>query len=492
MIKGIQRDLLVIISLGFVYCFFLLTTQTVANLNIYDAGWYANRANLLSRGIITWGEPFVYTIGYPLSVGIVDRFVDDLVSASLIVNTISLIAIFVGIYLLGYWHYNRFIALLAVSFLALNPYLHLVAREIQFSMLFMGTVTWSLVLFSLLLRSAKFWIAFIFSLMLALAMYTRFEGSMFAILIPIIGYVTYQRTGHLAKSFQLMVATSLLFGVGVLFYFYVLAQAAGVGGSGTQFSFFEPFLSVPSDWQQLSRRTRDMLHAILHPWWIGLWLLVIGLHLWLDDKFQQTNRFWLGIIGFYTFIIWILATWPFPSRAMFTMQFFALLFGWAIWRLWTINRLTRLGAVVIAGIWSVLGLASLFNYAATPPFTFQEDTVAQDAVSMDEWLTSEALQNTQIYTLCGAPLPYSDSNFYYIWRLNVLDDLGDADLVTSPRNLLPEMFEQNALFMLCGERIFWSDWLDFLNNPQNYDYSISEIHRINDKYIFYEVVPRED
>lgn len=160
---------------------FVIFTQTNRQIHIYDASWYANRAQLLWRGYFPDG--FVYTVAYPFVVGAVYLILPEAVTASLLVNTLMFFGLMVGVYWLGTLLFHRYAGLTAALVLALNPELLIVAREVQPPLMFFCVVVWGVVAYWHLVEQPSIGRAVLAGCLYTLALYTRFEGGIFAILL---------------------------------------------------------------------------------------------------------------------------------------------------------------------------------------------------------------------------------------------------------------------------------------------------------------------
>lgn len=465
----------------------VLFTQSIQSLLIFDANWYANRADQLWRGYL--GDAFVYTLGYPFVVSIVNLLVNDVVNASFIVNIGATFGMFVGMYGLAIRTYNRTIGLIAILLLAMNPAFYPAFREIQPPTLFYFCVVWCALLYHIFTEKASIGWGIALSLMVAAATYTRLEGVIFGLLILIaLGQIFYHQRS-IRQVIRLGAASLLPVGIAVLFFVYVLLSGAETG-TGGGFALIDLMQSAPIRWDLLSRRVQNTLIAISQQW--ELWLLVfsIGMMALVPDKFSRTNLAVAGFIAYYAFSVFILTIWPFPLRAQFANPFIALLAAWALWRIGQLDWLPYAkklwGVLVILAI--IPGIATILQFVETPPFAFREADIPLAVARLDDWIMQQGWADDEFYTFCERGLPFTRLNFHSLFQLQIGGELA----YSHPRTLLKNMAENGDYLIRCeGQRIEHTHWQAYFANPGAYDYALEQVAQFED-YLFFQAVPHDD
>jgi hypothetical protein len=482
-------DLLIIAALCVPLCYLVITVphDGYRITHTADNAWYMNRADLIWRG--TLDDAFVYNFFHPALMGAINQVAHELPRAAIIVNWVALIGILVGTYLLGRVFYNRQIAWLALLLIATSTALYTPARLLHPFLLMQAVLVWTVLAAWAVWRWRTALAALGLGLLLVIALYTRLEGATYSLLILVAAWKIFQDTHDRRLALRLGAISAVVFGAGLLVYAIVLFSNSDSGGGA--FSLAALFRTNPVFWDDVSHRWMETIQYMAVKWPAWAWAVALAGVTWSPPRLRLASRLFAGLTLLHVVYLFLLSTWPAERYANNSLAFFALLFAAALWQFYQRRRgwWPVVPLVMVAIMLPGMILLVRFSDRASNAENYWDYEIAQVGQAVDAWLTSQGLQDTEIFTLCQQPLAFSTSHFHLIYRLS-LTSLDEPTLWNSPTQLLPRLREEGKLFMTCNGRIWYQDWLNYFEQPQAYDDQLEEIGRVGD-FIFYQVSQKE-
>jgi 4-amino-4-deoxy-L-arabinose transferase-like glycosyltransferase len=465
-----------------------LTAGTLIPLERYitfgDSPFFLNRGVLLLRGIVD--EGFVYTFTYPVLVAIIYAFTHNLIVTGVILNALAYYALILGTYLLGRLFYKRQVGWLSAFIVAFNHTFFLTTRLTQPFLTFYALVVWCVLVYVWVVRRPSILTAILLGLILTVTFYARLEGGSYIILIPLAAWQVYRSTGKIRLPILITVIGCSIFALGAIFYLAILSRISDTS-NGDVFTFLT-ILRSSSPLQQFWARAVETGQMLLG----GVSVLVTAGALlgvfWREPDDSAANCLFLLLIDIGIANLFVLSAVPKLYMAVVSVPFLAVLCAAFIirfaarWR-WTTPFLV-IGMVIVLSP----GIVSLIQYASFPHTDYRQSPTGQIAAAVDNWLTANGYQDTEVYTFCSGVITYSESNFHLIYRM-AFGDRHSPKQANSPLQLMPILREKQKLFMRCNNdvNIPYRDWNDFLEHPANFPDQLQEIGRVGD-YIFYKVV----
>lgn len=481
-----QSKTLDFIGIGLISMVLALTviiTQTASDILVFDAPWYTNRSNQVWNGYV--GDGFVYKIGYPIFVGTLDLFINEVIISAMLFNWLMVLGTMIVTYLLARSYYNRPIALLAVLLFALNPSIYPGIRVLQPPSFFYFLVMLSLLLYRYLTLRPTLITSFGLGLVVTYAIYTRLEGVALAILLLMGAVQVFIKVKDTKRFAMLATAAAIPFVLGNLYYWGILLVGRGIGGDAT--AVFDILGYAPVRWDLLSRRITDSFWTVFGQWQSWLLILTTGMMVRFRDKFNDANLYFSGCTFYYVFVVFMLTIWPFELRAQYMNPIIAILVAWAIWRLYQLLPRYKWLAAALVIIAVVPGILQIGRYMQTPMFAYQQSEQTLLTHSMDDWIVEQGWGDQALYTFCQDILPFTQENF----RLLYISDVVDRSVATHPNTILQLMEENGDLLVLCEDvQVFHQDWMPFFASPENYAYELVEAGTY-DRYTFYQAVLRD-
>jgi 4-amino-4-deoxy-L-arabinose transferase-like glycosyltransferase len=482
---ALRRDLLLVVLISGVAALLFLCTQNDLEVNSEDFAWYLNRADLLWRGEFT--ETSVYTLGYPLLVGLVHLLVPHLFWAALVTNVAVVVALCVGLYVLGLLMFDRQVALAAPVLLFVNSTFVDYVRQMQTFPLFAAWLVWLLVLLRLLALQPRLRWALLLGLGVGLAMYIRFEGLLYAALIPLAAWqmrgVGWRRAVVLAGA-ALAAAAPL-----VAAYLWVLARGGLSSGTDTLFAVVAQVGTAQNLLVYLSAAVAGCVDYALRLW--PLWVLLPALWALTQARGEMlaSSLLLYGLILFHALCLLALVVQPYYTTYYFPLLVLAAL-PMSQGVVWWAQRIPARAAVPVAVVMAALPLAAgtLTTYLHVPPFDLLRSAPAREAAVVEAWLAARG--NPQVYTPCRRLIAYSSAQYRMLYRFGGYH--GREDLPDSPPQLFPVLAQTGDLVMNCIESsaIDWNRY--FYENRQvpGYTFRLVEtlIGETGTAYRFYEVV----
>jgi hypothetical protein len=485
--------LLVLLALCAVVFVAVITRQTADQVAYADNTWYLNRAQRYQRGEF---EPtFAYTLLYPIAVGGVNRIVPELPAAGMVTNSLILAAIMAGTYGIGAMLYRREVGIVGAVMIALNGTIHELSRLFWADTLLIAVTTGAVLVTIGLVRRLSWGWAVVLGLLLAAAPYTRFEGIMYTVLVPIGGVLIYLNTRRIGLAARLTVISGGIGAAGCVLYLYLLFRNASSGDDA--FALFRILAESPLPIEILLRRVSDSLSTGLSHWPFWAWWIALAGVIWAGQAVRWPNVIMLALIGFNLVYTAIISVWPYPRQTAHLIPFSAVLIGAGVCFL-AERAPRRAQALIMLCPLLILPVGQVIAYP--PPLAYRESEWARDAAQIDRWLADQGRTETLIYTFCPEVIPFSTARFYRIYRLALGSD--QIDFPDGPANLIRTMREADQLFMTCGGPIYALDWIAYFDYQATGRYNLAvlsdaaraekleEIGRVG-KYIFYRGVRAE-
>jgi hypothetical protein len=480
-------DGLLLALLCVVISYFLVNAQlTVRWITFGDTPWYLNRSRLLWKGIFE--DLFIYNVGFPVLVGLVDMFTRDVVAAGIVVNRLALAGSILGVYGIGRLFYNRPVAWIAVLVFVTNRLLFRYTLALQSYVLFYFFIIWAVVAFGLVLRYRSNLAAVLLGFFIGCSTYVRMEGALYGILIPIAAWIIYRGEGNWRLVLRLMIVSGVVYILVVIPYglSYLSQYSSSVYGSTSVLGY------NPIPWYELSRRLADTITLMIQVWPMWSWLVVFAAIIWGDRLQLQPYNWVIAVLMVLNFLyVLILPIWPRPQYANHFTPFFAVLFAALLWQFTARWPRLRWAIPISVLLVSFAGLDAFYALATRPAPPYIETPAAQTGRSVDAWLADNGFEDTEIFTWCTEVLPFSRGNFRLLYRLGNLAPMDPSWWNTTDR-LLPQIREQNKLFMDCPDRpnmALFLDWVDYLEHPSDFTEQLQAIGSV-DEYTFYRVVQR--
>lgn len=485
--------LLLLLTLCAVVFATVITRQTADQVAYADNTWYLNRAQRYQRGEF---EPtFAYTLLYPIVVGGVNRIVPELPVAGMVANGLILAACVGGVYGIGATLYRREVGIVAGVAVALNGTIHELSRLFWADMLMIAVITWAVLVAVWLVRRPSWGWAAALGLLLAAAPYTRFEGIMYTLLVPLTGILIYLNTRRIGLAVRLTVISGGIGAAGCVAYLYLLFRNAS--GGDDAFALFRILAESPLPVEILLRRVSDSLSTGLSHWPFWAWWVALAGLIWAGRAARWPNWGMAALLGFNIVYTVIISVWPYPRQTAHLIPFSAVLIGAGVYFL--AERAPRRARwLILLCPLLILPVGEVATYAA--PFAYRESALARDGALIDAWLADQGRAETLIYTFCPEVMPFSAARFYRIYRLALGSD--QIDFPDGPANLIRTMRESDQWFMTCGGPIYALDWIAYFDYQTTGQYNpavlsdaaraekLAEVGRVG-KYIFYRGVHAE-
>jgi hypothetical protein len=441
---------------------FVISTQSVDEINYLDNFWYLNRARLIWQGVLP--DLFVYTLTYPTVVGLVNLVVNDVILAGMLVNTVLLVCLLTGVYTLGLRLYGKhLIAWLSVALLFINISLIDLLRLFWPTLSFMTVIVWLVVAFLALIRKPLRVYAVALGALLALSTYTRIEGITYVLLIPIAIFIIYRETRNSSLAIQLAILSTvpmLLLCVPLIWNFLYVQQNIERELSTAVTGIFTLLDRTPIEWNVIWRRLTDTLTGLLSHFPLVGWIVGTAGVLWAShrNRFAQTL---CAFLIFYNFIYtFVLAIWPYYIHIIFFMPFMALLTA-ATFTEWLERRdVWRYASIGLLAIVLLPGISHFFMRATSVPIlAYRNFELAQTGMELDQWLREQGWFDRRIYSFCPTILSFSQANMQLIYRLQFTTGWD------TPSRLIAQIRRENALLMICDNEVFFPDWR-FVNDRE--------------------------
>jgi len=474
--------ILLVMGVG-VLLVFVISTQDDPTLLYLDNPWYLNRGRLIWMG--EFADLWAYNLTFPTLVGALDLLVQDVVLAGMLTNALILGLLMIGVYSLGLHVYGRrTVSRLAVVFLLINLIFLFVLRLFWAVVPFMTAIVWCLLAARYAIRRPGIISAILLGLCLALAIYTRLEGIMYSLLIPIAAFVLY-RQGKRAAAMRLIAIAGVTLGLlvvpyGLSFLTTLQNRVPGLGSEAT--GIFSIMSYAPAGWDVMWRRATDLWTATLRQWHPLAWLTAAAGALWAAPRYRAGNLIFAALLVYILAYSYVLSIWPFPPIMAPHLPFFALLLASAIDQGIVMLGRRRLLAAIPIAIILASGLFFLTQVAVVvPPFYYRQSPLADVGHRFDVWRAEQGWQDRGIHTFCGELMPFSRAQFFPIYRLQF------ATAMTLPENVFQRMRERDELLALC-DKIDYSDWQALFENSTPPELMIAGQF---DQYTFYEARPDE-
>src|SRR5262249_23842856 len=149
----------------------------------------------------------------------------------------------------------------------------------QTFLLFEALVVWTVIAFYRLIQTPTLLTSVTLGITLVFALYTRLEGSIYATLFLLAGWLIYQKTHNLKRAVLLCLVGGGLFTLGALFYMHVMAVNSNVS-QGTAFSLIALVRTSPPIWTEVSRRFTASIQALIVNEPVWAWLIALAGILW--------------------------------------------------------------------------------------------------------------------------------------------------------------------------------------------------------------------
>jgi hypothetical protein len=472
----VGTDLLLIVLLSLPVYFLAITTQSAEQIAFGDNPWYLNRAFLIGKGVLD--DSYVYTLVYPLLTGALHLAARDLILSGMAVNVLALCALSIGAYVLGRTLYCRQVGLLAAIVTTTNPSLYVLGRLFSADVMFILVVLGCILAAILAVRRPGYVTALLPGLMVTLAMYTRFEGSVYAILFVIVAWSVYRAKRDWRPAIRGLIVSSMIFGAGALYYFSIFGRELKADSKST-FAIFQMLSTMPFRADLFSNRVTDTVIRSVKHWPVWAWWIVFAGVIW--GRQRLVNVALLGLVALNSAYIFALSGWPFESYLSHYLPFFAVLFAASAWRLTPPRGRVAVIPLLVALI-ALPGLQRLLDYSRTAPGAFRDSQLAADGAQIDTWLAERGWQSTEVYSLCPPIIPFSKSNLHLIYRLAA--NYNSEDNWNSPLQLIPRMRETGKLLLICSAPIYFADWKAYLADPARYPDRLEKAGQVGD-YTFY-------
>jgi len=221
-----KLSLVVILSIAFVSrLYFLLQDNIITTDGVRYA--LAGKSIFESGKYEVFGSPeLIFSPGYPLLIGLADRFFNDLVfSAGFVSFVFGVLSIYL-IYLVGKRMFGEGAGLFSALFAALNLNLITLSHTSMSESLFLFFILCIIWIFLKLHDIDKTWLRILLGAVIGFAYLVRIEGMIF-LMFPIFLYAYRIKTLGIKKAIQGMVAVFIPFAIVVSFYVFFLYQHTG-------------------------------------------------------------------------------------------------------------------------------------------------------------------------------------------------------------------------------------------------------------------------
>lgn len=454
--RSITHPLILLLLVGLCASVFfaVIVRQNAADVSYADNTWYLNRAQRYQRGEF---EPtFAYTLLYPITVSIVNRAVPELPIAGMVASALILFGLMAGVYGIGVTLYGREVGIVGAVAVALNATIYELSRLFWADVLLLVVITWAVfALIRLVRRPSTLW-AVILGVLVAAAPYTRFEGIMYSLLVPLAGILIYLNTRRVGLALRLTVISGLIGAAGALAYLYLLFRNAS--GGDDAFALFRILAERPLPAEILLRRVSDTILTGLSHWPFWAWWAALAALIWSGKPNQWPSRWpnWsmAALIAFNAAYTIIISVWPYPRQLSHLIPFSAVLIGAGL--VFIAQHVPRRAQLLIMLTpLLIMPVGQIVMYPA--PLAYRDSEWAREAGQIDQWLADQGWGEKTVYTFCAEVIPYAKARFYRIYRLALGSD--KIDFPDGPARLIRTMRETDSLFMDCGGPIYALDWI---------------------------------
>lgn len=455
-----------------------------------DTPWYLNRSMLIQHGI--WPEAFVYTLGYPATVSLLQVFTGNLLAAALLVSRIALWAFIVGTYVVGHLYFSRRVGYLACLLVICSTLVRWQSRHLQPHMLFYATIVGIAIGFWLMLRYPGVRSAVLMGLIINFSFFTRFEGIAYSVTLPLAGLLIYRLHGWKA-ALKVLVVSGGLIAIGFIYYMSILLPVSDPNYAGS-FSLLSLFLQNPIPVDQLLLRVTQTYDSLTIIWGWPVWVLAIVAGLWGWRRAESSLGYLicLGVIGLNLFILYVLATAPHYRLVGPVYPFVAILFVDLFIQLGRRFPTWRYAFLLPIIILAVPELFVTMRLSVRPAPDLTRYPEYQAAMNLDQELIERGWADREIFTFCREVVPFSGSHLHLMYRLAFRDE-NTPDNWNSPENLFARMASSGALFMTCPtytQYVYWRDWKDWLEGKVQLSYDLQAVAEIGE-FTLFQAVPHK-
>lgn len=457
--RRIQLSLVSLVAVATLVIGVLTSTQTTAQITYGDNAWYLNRGRIILDG--GQDSSFTYNSLYPVIVALVDRITQDSVLAGMWVNTGSTVLLVYLTYRLGSVLYSARVGLVAGLIVLFTPKTLELLTYYNGSTLFVALSVWVVVECVIAVRKPSLWRGLWIGVLLVLALYTRFEGAIYAGLVVLTfgGAAAWVRSDRVRRNAYLRIAVlvTVIFAAGFAYYWRVFATdlAASGSGGGSSNALIATIEAAGSRSDLLSMRLMDTFGnwVTAYPAWA--WIVVPAAL--LIPNSQRVSRWkWgllIGLVLLNPVYIFLLSAYPLAYYFIHFVPFFAVLFAESV-RLITSNLLTVL---ILTALILVPGLSHSARQVAELQFTDS----SLDVQAIDQWIVANGYADRYVFSLCPYYTPYLRSRVWLIYRL--AGSYNSDTNWNSPEPLRERMRRTGELLLICKQSpVYFADWKPIL------------------------------
>jgi hypothetical protein len=480
------RDLLILGLLLIPLTYGLVNAQVNAERLIWtDGPWYLNRATLIERGI--WPEFYVYTLGHPLLVSVIDRLTGgDLIAAGVIVNRLGTALFLIGTYLLGHLFFSRQVGLLAFLMTLCSVFIRNLNRLLHPFVLFYGLTTMTLIAFWFAIKRPGYLSAFVLGMFVNACLFTRFEGVSYVILILIAGFVVFRQAGW-KLALKVVATGGITFMVGFGFYMSVLLTTADTS-SGSAFTFLALLRQQPFPVDALVQRFLLTVQSQTFYWSPIILGVAVASAIWGIRRGWRT----LGYVTCLLMLVvnflnqFVLSIEPIYRQSGPIYPVVAVLFMDILIRLR--NRFPVWRYLILIPILLVVlpEMFVLMRLSMRPAQDYRQFADYQAAQALDQYVQEANLDDREIYTFCYKVPVYSHSQLQVIYRLT-FRDLDSPTWWNSPENLFARMAATGALYLDCeadDKPYLARDWREWYEGTLTTTYQLEQVGMVNGFELF--------
>ncbi len=471
----------------------MIASQDAQQITFGDQPWYANRGTPFLQG--ERDSLYVYNLSYPVMVAVVHSILGDTAIASIITNVLSAALVILFTAALGRLLFSRRIGLMAGLLMGTLPAFLSASRLIQADTFFLAHLLASALLCLLLIRQPSLLVAAILGLVLGLFPFTRFEGVMYALLIPLASFCLW-RAGHgLRRALMLGVVATVPFVILLFAYLSVLGESV-IGEnaeSGIAFALFRTIWLTPFRFDMVSMRLGEGLTEMIDNFPLAGWLLT-GIALFTSlggTRRERRTVLLLALLPAYNFAYtFTLSGYPTWTYLIHFLPFLCILLAWAICslgervalRMALPARIVRHTPTVLAALLIVWGVIAGVQSIQSAPFAFQNSLERQSVQRLDTWLQEQYPDRPTVYTFCPRLALFSTSDIYYLYRLAA--NFNRADVWNSPLPLAGRMRADEGLLIVCENPIYYDDWREVLLPPEGLNTLYEQVAVIEEYSIY--------
>jgi hypothetical protein len=234
---------------------------------------------------------------------------------------------------------------------------------------------------------------------------------------------------------------------------------------------------TPIEWAVIWRRATDTLTAMLLNSPTLAWIIGIAGVLWVSPRFRTAQWMCAALIVFNLLYAYVLTIWPWWVHVIFYVPFLTLILAATFDQLLQRGKWSRYLVQLLLALIVLPGILHLVVRATSAPvMNYRTSELAQTGKELDKWIQQQGWAQTHIYTFCGDPLSFMRSDLQLIYRLSFTTGWD------TPDRLIPQLRQERALLMLCGNGVPISDWHLLL--IQDVPPGLHEVGRFQN-YIFY-------